>query len=65
VDIQEVMPFGTVADVKEEVRLRIRQLGPGGGYLLGPAHDLQPEVPVENVLALFDAVREYGTYPLS
>jgi len=65
VDIQEVVPFGTVRDVREEVRRRIHELGDNGGYLLAPAHDIQPEAPVENVLAIFDAVREYGQYPLS
>lgn len=64
VDIQEVVPFGSVQDVKEEVRRRIHELGYDGGYLLAPAHDIQPEAPTENVLAIFDAVREYGRYPL-
>jgi uroporphyrinogen decarboxylase len=64
VDIQEVVPFGTVQDVREEVRRRIYELGNDGGYLLAPAHDIQPEAPTANVLAIFDAVREYGQYPL-
>lgn len=63
-DIQHVIPFGSVDDVRMEVKRRIRELGHDGGYLLAPAHDIQPETPVENVLAIFEAAREFGTYPL-
>lgn len=63
-DTQGAIPFGTVADVRDEVRTRIREMGAGGGYMVGPAHDIQPEAPVENVLAIFDAIREFGIYPL-
>jgi uroporphyrinogen decarboxylase len=59
-----VLPFGSVSDVKEEVKRRIHELGYDGGYLAAPAHDIQPEAPTENVLALFEAVREFGTYPV-
>ena len=47
-----------------EARRRIRELGVGGGYILAPTHDLQSDTPVENVLALFEAARQWGTYPL-
>jgi uroporphyrinogen decarboxylase len=63
-DTQGAIPFGTVDDVRAEVRLRILELGGGGGYMVGPAHDIQPEAPIENVLAIFDAIREFGSYPL-
>jgi len=48
--------------VREEVRKRIADLGPGGGYVLGAVHNIQAEVPVENILAMFEAAREFGRY---
>ena len=65
IDTQGVVPFGSADEVRAEVRRRIGELGCGGGYLLAPAHDIQPEVPTANVLALFEAAREYGSYPLT
>ena len=65
IDTQHVLPHGLVADVEAEVRQRIHDLGPSGGYVAGAVHNTQPDVPPENVLALADAVRKYGTYPLT
>ncbi len=62
VDIQEMMPKGTPSDVAEHVRQRASMLGAGGGYIFGTAHNLLPDVPTENAVALFDAYREYGRY---
>ncbi|HNS50040.1 MAG TPA: uroporphyrinogen decarboxylase family protein [Anaerolineae bacterium] len=64
IDQREVLPHGAPTDVEAEVRRRIAELGPGGGYLAAPTHDVQADTPVENVLALFEAVRRWGTYPL-
>lgn len=64
VDMQNVLPFGTVKEVEEEVKLRIRQAGVGGGFVIAPAHNIQPDTPSENVYAFFDAVKKFGTYPL-
>ncbi|MBM3882062.1 MAG: hypothetical protein FJ387_20470 [Verrucomicrobia bacterium] len=55
VSAQRTMPFGTPADVRAEVRTRIREVGGGGGLILAPAHVLSPEVPWENVTAFFEA----------
>jgi uroporphyrinogen decarboxylase len=52
------MPFGTPADVKAMVRERVDTLGRDGALILSPTHMLEPEVPVENVLAFFEAVDE-------
>ncbi len=60
VDIQEVMPKGTPAQVREHVKERVRMLGDGGGYIFGTAHNLLPDVPTENAVALFEAYREFG-----
>ena len=62
VDTQRVLPFGTPDDVRAEVRRRVRDLGPGGGYVLGAVHNIQAEVPPENICAMFEAAREFGRY---
>ena len=63
IDISQAMP-GDKQGVVEEARLRINQLAVGGGYVLAPSNHLQADVPPENVIALFDAVRELGRYPI-
>ena len=40
-------------------------LKPGGGYIVSAVHAIQPDVPPENILAMVDATRKYGTYPLT
>jgi uroporphyrinogen decarboxylase len=62
IDIQETMPRGTPADVREEVRQRMAAGKPGGGFIISTAHNLLPDVAVENILALYDACREFGPY---
>lgn len=64
VDTHHVLPRGTPEDVHSEVRRRIMDLGPGGGYVLCSVHNIQPEVPPENVVAMFDAAYQFGRYPL-
>lgn len=64
IDTQKVMPHGTPADVRAEVRRRIRDLAPGGGYLAAAVHCIQPDVPPENTVAMCDAIREFGHYPI-
>ncbi|HEX2922598.1 MAG TPA: uroporphyrinogen decarboxylase family protein, partial [Chloroflexota bacterium] len=64
VDTQHVLPQGTTQEVEDEVRQRIHQLGQGGGYMVAAVHNIQPDVPLENVLAMYDAARKYGNYPL-
>jgi uroporphyrinogen decarboxylase len=59
---QTTMPFGTPVDVRREVRQRIETLGGDGGLVLGPTHTLEPDVPWENIVALYAAIDEYGTY---
>ena len=62
IDIQEVMPFGTPDDVLREVKMRISTVGSGGGFIVAPSHGIQPDVPLDNVLAFYDAVEKYGWY---
>ncbi len=59
IDTQRVLPFGNINEVKKEVELRVEQLDRGGGYVLGAVHDIQPDVPVENILAMYRHAREY------
>jgi uroporphyrinogen decarboxylase len=60
-----VLPSGSPDDVREEVQRRITALAPGGGYILAAAHNIQADVPADNILALFEAAREYGRYPVT
>jgi len=64
VSTQRTFPFGSPEEVRSEVGERIRTCAPGGGFLLAPTHNLQLDVPFENIRAFYDAVRELGAYPL-
>lgn len=64
IDSHRILPHGSVADVREEVRRVIEALGPGGGCMIGAVHTVMNDVPPENVLAMVDAVEEFGHYPL-
>ena len=64
-DTQRVLPFGTPAEVRAEVRRRIGDLAPGGGFVFNPVHNIQPGVPAANVVELFRAAQTFGTYPIS
>ena len=64
VDVKNVLNNGTIEDVKKEVRLRIEQMAVGGGYVLAPAHNFSNDIPLENMLAFFEAGQELGIYPL-
>ncbi len=64
VDTQQVLPFGSQEDVVAEVRKRIGDLAPGGGYILSSVHNIQAKVPPENIAAMFDAAFKYGEYPI-
>jgi len=58
IDVQDLLPFGTVEEVKKVVKEKIEILGKGGGYILAPAHNIQPDTPLENIFAMYEAVRE-------
>lgn len=59
--IQRTLPFGTPADVRDEVRDRVEALAPGGGYILCTAHNVQADTPVANVEALLQAYKDFGS----
>ena len=59
VDVQKLLAFGTPAQIDDHVRKLINCLGPGGGYVFAPSHNIQPTVPPENVEAMFEAALKY------
>ncbi len=62
VDSQGVLPRATPGEVRENVRRNVEALKKGGGYVFNNVHNIQADVPAENVLAMFDAALEYGRY---
>jgi len=65
IDTQDVLPYGKPDDVRREVRRRIKDLGPGGGYIVASVHCIQPDVPPENVVAMLEEAQAAGRYPLA
>jgi uroporphyrinogen decarboxylase len=61
-DTQNVLPFGTVQTIENEVRRVMDALKPGGGFIFSAAHNIQDDVPPENVLTLFRAAKQFGQY---
>jgi len=55
IDTHEVLPYGSVDHVRAEVRRRIADLAPGGGYVLAPVHNIQADVSPQNVCAMYEA----------
>jgi uroporphyrinogen decarboxylase len=63
-DVQYILPYGTPEEVEAEVKRIIEIFAPGGGYVFSPVHVIQPDVPLENIFAMWDAVEKYGRYPI-
>lgn len=63
-DTQRVLTFGTPDEVEKEVRKRISELAPGGGFVFNQIHNIQPQVPPENVVRMFETVLRSGGYPI-
>jgi uroporphyrinogen decarboxylase len=62
VDTQGVLPNGTSQEVRDDVRRNIEALAPGGGFVFNTVHNIQADVPAENLTALYEALSEYGIY---
>ena len=62
IDTQKILPFGTPAEVAEEVKQRIDDLAPQGGFVFAAVHNIQADVPPENIVAAFETALEYGKY---
>ncbi len=56
IDTQRLLPFGTPEEVRVDTLRRIRDLNQNGGYVLGSVHNIQGDVPVENLIAMYEAV---------
>lgn len=59
-----VLQNGGPREVAEDVKRRIRDLAPGGGYVFGSVHNIQANVPPENIVAMFETAAEVGGYPI-
>jgi uroporphyrinogen decarboxylase len=62
IDTQWILPFGTPAEVRNEVRRRIEDLAQDGGFVLGAVHNIRPEIKPENIRTLYEAALEFGKY---
>lgn len=65
VDTQHTLPAGSPEEVRAQVHERMKIFGPGGGFVFNTIHNVQPKTPLQNVLAMYETVREYGRYPLN
>lgn len=64
IDQHKILQEGTVEEVKKEVHRKIKGLASGGGYILAPAHNIEEDTPVENLIAMYDSAKGYGWYPI-
>ena len=64
IDVQKVMINSTPDDIRKEVNRRLCDLGSGGGYIISTCHNIGYDIPPENVKALYEAIKEFSTYPL-
>jgi uroporphyrinogen decarboxylase len=62
VDTQKILPTGTAQEVVDDVRKNIEALAPGGGFVFCTVHNIQSEVPPENIMAMWETLQEYGKY---
>jgi len=60
--VQSILPFGTPEEVRMHVKQTIEILGKGGGLIVGPSHVIERDTPIENILAMLDAIDQYGKY---
>jgi uroporphyrinogen decarboxylase len=62
VDTQHILPHGTPQEVKDDVKRNVDALAPGGGYVFSSIHNIQSDVPPENIVAMYEALAECGRY---
>lgn len=61
-DSQRVLGDGTPEQVREDVKRRLNDLMPGGGFIFNTVHNIQGNVPVENIIAMWETLQECGVY---
>ena len=59
VDTQKILPFGTPDEIRRHVKEQCEILGRDGGFVFNAVHNIQANVPVENVVAMFDALKDF------
>ena len=64
VDTQKTLPFGTIADIVKQAKERIKIFAPGGGFVFNQIHNVQADIPPEKVIAMYNAAKENGKYPV-
>jgi uroporphyrinogen decarboxylase len=64
VDTQELLPHAAPPEIEHSVVNLIRDYGSGGGFVLAPSSNIEPDTPPENVVALYEAALRHGAYPL-
>jgi len=62
IDTQKVLPTGTIQEVQDDVRRNIEALAPGGGFVFNTVHNIQAEVPPQNIMAMWEALHKFGFY---
>lgn len=62
IDVQRLMPYGTVEEIREKAKETIEVLSQNGGYFFSPSHRFQADTPIENIDALYDAAFQFGSY---
>jgi len=58
VSIQKLLPWATPREIRDEVRRLMDQVGQGGGFIIAPSHHMPGDIPLENMVAFIEAVRE-------
>jgi uroporphyrinogen decarboxylase len=62
VDTQNVLPNASPAELSDHVKRNIDALAPGGGFVFATVHNIQGEVPPQNIMAMWEALQKYGKY---
>ncbi len=62
IDTHAILPKGTTSEVRQEVKTQIESLGKDGGYVLAAVHNIQDDIPPQNIVAMVEAAREFGAY---
>jgi len=61
-DTRRILPYGTISEIREDVKRNIAILGEEGGMVFAQQHNIMADVPPENIIAMFDAAYEFGRY---
>lgn len=65
IDCSQLLPLGTPEEIKEGVKWALKVAGQGGGFFIGSSSEIVPSTPLENILAFYEAIKEFGKYPIA